>query len=389
MRKRKEFIVDFELSEEQLEFKKSAINFAEKSLNHEVIERDRDAVFSRDLWKKCADFGIQGSAFPDQYGGLNTDIVTTMLLMEGLGYGCKDSGLLFAINGQMWTVQMPILRFGTDAQKERYLPGLCNGELIGANGVTEPDSGSDAFSLTTSARIEGDFYILNGTKTFCTLAPDADLFMVFATVDKRKGFMGVTAFLVERDFPGFRVGREIGKMGLRTAPMAELILEDCKVPVENRLGKEGNGAAIFEDTVEWERTCLFAGILGGMERQLEQCIHYANERRQFGKAIGKYQSIANKIVDMKVRMETARLFLYKTAWMKQTKGKAPMDAAIAKLYLSESWIRSCLDAVQIHGGYGYTTEYEVERDLRDSVGSTLYSGTSEIQRNIIARYLGL
>jgi alkylation response protein AidB-like acyl-CoA dehydrogenase len=255
--------------------------------------------------------------------------------------------------------------------------------------VTEPDSGSDAFSLRTSARLEGDYYILNGTKTFCTAAPVADLFMVFATIDKRKGFMGVTTFLVEKDFPGFRVGRDIEKMGLRTAPMAELIFEDCKVPVENRLGKEGNGAAIFEDTVEWERTCILASILGGMERQLEQCIKYSRERKQFGKAIGKYQSIANKIVDMKVRMETSRLFLYKVAWMKQAHGKAAMDAAIAKLYLSEAWIRSCLDAVQIHGGYGYTTEYEVERDLRDSIGSTLYSGTSEIQRNIIARYLGL
>jgi len=381
--------MNFEFTEEQLEFKKSAIDFARKTLNHEVIERDREAVFSRELWKKCADFGVQGTAFPEQYGGLNADIFTTMLLMEGLGYGCKDSGLLFAINGQMWTVQMPILRFGTDDQKARYLPGLCSGELIGANGVTEPDSGSDAFSLATSARRDGDFYILNGTKTFCTMAPDADVFMVFATVDKRKGFMGVTAFIVERDFPGFRVGRDIGKMGLRTAPMAELILEDCKVPAENRLGREGNGPAIFEDTVEWERTCLLASIVGAMERQLEQCIDYARERKQFGKAIGKYQSIANKMVDMKVRMETSRLFLYKVAWMKESRGKAPMDAAIAKLYLSESWIQSCLDAVQIHGGYGYTTEYEVERDLRDSVGSTLYSGTSEIQRNIIARYLGL
>ncbi|HUJ19258.1 MAG TPA: acyl-CoA dehydrogenase family protein [Nitrospirota bacterium] len=381
--------MDFEFSEEQLEFKKSAIDFAQKSLNDDVIERDRGGIFSRDLWKKCADFGIQGSAFPEQYGGLNTDIFSTMLLMEGLGYGCKDSGLLFAINGQMWTVQMPILRFGTDAQKEKYLPRLCSGELIGGNGVSEPNAGSDAFSMTTTAKLEGDHYVLNGTKTFCTSAPVSDLFVVFATVDKRKGFMGVTAFLIEKDFPGFRVGRDIEKMGLRTVPMAELILEDCKVPVENRLGREGNGAAIFEDTVEWERGCIMASLLGGMERQLEQCIKYSKERKQFGKSIAKYQAIANKIVDMKVRMETARLLLYKVAWMKQARGKAAMEAAIAKLYLSEAWVQSCLDAVQIHGGYGYATEYEVERDLRDAVGGTLYSGTSEIQKNIIARYLGL
>jgi alkylation response protein AidB-like acyl-CoA dehydrogenase len=379
----------FEFSEEQLEFKKSAIQFAQKALNDDVIERDRGGIFSHELWKKCAEFGIQGSAFPEQYGGLNTDIFSTMLLMEGLGYGCKDSGLIFAINGQMWTVQMPILRFGTDAQKDKYLPRLCSGELVGANGVTEPNAGSDAFSMTTTAKLDGDHYVLNGTKTFCTSAPVADVFMVFATVDRRKGFMGVTAFLVEKGFPGFRVGRDIEKMGLRTAPMAELILEDCKVPVENRLGKEGNGAAIFEDTVEWERGCIMASLLGGMERQLEQCIKYSKERKQFGKSIGKYQSIANKIVDMKVRMETARLLLYKVAWTKQSRGKAALDAALAKLYLSESWVQSCLDAVQIHGGYGYTTEYEVERDLRDAIGGTLYSGTSEIQRNIIARYLGL
>ncbi len=381
--------MDFEFTQDQLEFKKSAVEFARKELNDGVIDRDRDAVFSRELWKKCAAFGIQGSAFPECYGGLNTDIFSTMLLMEGLGYGCKDSGLLFAINGQMWTVQMPILRFGSDALKERYLPKFCSGELIGANGVTEPNAGSDAFSMSTTAKRDGDAYILNGTKTFCTMAPDADVFMVFATVDKRKGFMGVTAFVVDRTTPGFRVGKEIGKMGLRTAPMAELILEDCRVPTENLLGREGNGAAVFEDTVEWERTCILASILGAMERQLEQCVRYARERKQFGKAIGKYQSVANKIVDMKVRLETSRLFLYKVAWMKQVRGKAPLEAAAAKLYLSESWIQSCLDAVQIHGGYGYTTEYEVERDLRDSVGSTLYSGTSEIQRNIIARHLGL
>jgi len=381
--------MDFEFTEEQLEFKKSAIRFAQKTLNDKVIERDRDAVFSRELWKKCAEFGIQGFSFPERYRGNNADILSTMLLMEGLGYGCKDSGLIFAINGQMWSVQMPILRFGSDAQKDKYLPKLCSGEWIGADSITEPDSGSDAYSLRTTARLEGKYYILNGTKTFCTMAPMADVFVIFATVDKKKGFMGVTAFIIERGHPGFSVTKDIDKMGLRTAPFAELILEECKVPVENRLGKEGNGSAIFDDGIEWERSCILASLLGGMERQLERCIKYSKERKQFGKAIGKYQSIANKIVDMKVRMETAKLILYKVAWMKKAHGKATMEAAIAKLYLSESWVKSCLDAVQIHGGYGYTTEYELERDLRDSVAGTIYSGTSEIQKNIIARYLGL
>jgi alkylation response protein AidB-like acyl-CoA dehydrogenase len=381
--------MDFEFGEEQLEFKRRAIEFGKRTLNADVIGRDRDAILSRDLWKKCAEFGIQGCSFPDRYGGNDADILSTMLLMEGLGYGCRDSGLIFAINGQMWTVQMPILRFGSEAQKQKYLPGLCSGDLIGAHGMTEPGSGSDAFSLSTTATLKGDYYLLNGTKTFSTNAPAADVFIVFATVDKRKGFMGVTGFIVDRDSPGFGVGKEIGKMGLRTAPMAELILEDCRVPVGNRLGREGNGAAIFDDAIEWERSCILASLIGGMERQLETCIAYARERQQFNTPIGKFQSVANKIVDMKVRMETARLILYRLAWLRQTRGKATMDAAIAKLYLSESWVKSCLDAVQIHGGYGYTTEFELERDLRDSVASTLYSGTSEIQRNIIARFLGL
>ena len=381
--------MDFEFSKEQIAYKKSAIEFAQKELNGDVIERDRNSVFSFELWKKSAEFGIQGSAFPEKYGGANADILSTMLIMEGLGYGCKDSGLIFALNGQMWTVQMPILRFGNEVQKEKYLPKLCSGQWIGAHGMTEPDSGSDAFSLSTSATLEGDYYILNGTKTFSTSASVADVFMVFANVDKRKGFMGVTAFIIEKDFPGFSVSKDIEKMGLRTAPFAELILNDCKVPVENRLGREGNGAAIFDDAIEWERSCILASIIGAMERQLKECVKYARERKQFGKPIGKFQSVANKIVDMKVRLETARLILYKVAWMKKTQGKATVEAAIAKLYLSECWVKSCLDAIQIHGGYGYTIEYELERDLRDSIGSTIYSGTSEIQKNILARYLGL
>ncbi len=381
--------MDFTFTPEQLEFKNSAIAFAKKALNDDVIERDKNATFSRELWKRCADFGVQGCAFPEQYGGNGADILSTMLLMEGLGYGCKDSGLIFAINGQMWTVQMPISRFGTEAQKSSYLPKLCSGEWIGAHGMTEPDSGSDAFSLRTSARLEGDHYVLNGTKTFSTCASVADVFIVFATVDKQKGFMGVTAFIVERNFQGFSVTKDIGQMGLRTAPFAELIFEDCIVPAENRLGKEGNGATIFEDSSEWERSCILAGQVGAMERQIERCIKFARERKQFGKPIGKYQSIANKIVDMKVRMETSRLILYKLAWQKKGHIKATMDAAIVKLYISECWVKSCLDAIQIHGAYGYTTEFEFERDLRDSVGGTIYSGTSEIQKNIIARYLGL
>lgn len=381
--------MDFNFTSEQLELKKGAINFARKELNGDIILRDKEGIFLKELWKKCADFGILGLPFPEEYGGANCDILTTLLVMEGLGYGSKDSGLIFSINGQMWTVQMPILHFGTPEQKSKYLPKLCNGEWIGANGMTEPGSGSDSFSLSTSAKFKGDYYILNGTKTFITNAPIADVFIVFANADKNKGFMGITAFIVEKDFPGLKVSKEIEKMGLKTSPMAEVILEDCKVPVENRLSKEGNGATIFNDGIEWERSCMLASDIGVMDRQLEVCVKYAKERKQFNKPIGKFQAIAHKIVDMKVRIETARLILYKVAWLKKTQDRAGMEAAIAKLYLSESLVKSCLDAIQIHGGYGYATEYEMERELRDSISSTIYSGTSEIQKNIIAKYLGL
>ena len=201
--------------------------------------------------------------------------------------------------------------------------------------------------------------------------------------------MGVTAFIIEKDFPGLKIGKEIEKMGLKTSLMAEVILEDCKVPAKNRLSKEGNGATIFNAAIEWERSCMLASDIGVMERQLEECIMYAKKRRQFNRPIGKFQAIAHKIVEMKVRLETARLILYKVAWLKKTQDRAGMEAAIAKLYLSESLVKSCLDSIQIYGGYGYSTEYELERDLRDSIASTIYSGTSEIQKNIIARYLGL
>lgn len=381
--------MDFSWSEEQLAFKNGVVEFATRELQDDLIERDKKAKFSREFWQKCADFGIQGLPIPTEYGGQGAEMLTTILVMEGLGYACKDSGLIFGMNAQILSVQMPILKFGTEAQKSRYLPRLCSGEWIGAHAMTESDSGSDANSLSTSADFQGDHYVLNGTKTFVTNAPVADVFLVFATVDKRKGFMGVTAFLVERCFPGLQVGKEIAKMGLKTVPLSEVFFEDCRVPAENRLADEGAGASIFKDSMEWERGCILANYIGAMERQLESCVEYARNRRQFNRPIGKFQSVANKLVDMKVRIETARLMLYKAVWTKANNGQASVDTAVAKLYLSEAWVQSCLDAVQIHGGYGYTTELEVERDLRDSVAGTLYSGTSEIQRNIIAGDLGL
>jgi alkylation response protein AidB-like acyl-CoA dehydrogenase len=381
--------MDFSWTEEQLQYKRAIVAFAQQELNGDLIEHDRRGELLRANWQKCADFGLLGLAIPEEFGGSGADIMTTMLMMEGLGYGCHDNGLIFAMNAQMWSVQHPILAFGSDAQKRQYLPGLCSGKLIGAHGMTEPDSGSDAYSLHARAQRVDAGYLLNGTKMFVTNAPVADLALVFATTDPAKGIGGVSAFLIDRGTPGFTVSRSIEKMGLRTSPMGELILADCFVPEASRLGPEGAGSSIFNSSMEWERSCILGSHVGAMERQLEGCIRYARERRQFGKAIGKFQSVANRIADMKVRLETARLLLYKVAWLKRMGKTAVMEAALAKLYLSECFVQSSLDAVRTYGGYGYTTELEVERDLRDSIGGTLYSGTSDIQRVIIARWLGL
>jgi alkylation response protein AidB-like acyl-CoA dehydrogenase len=284
---------------------------------------------------------------------------------------------------------MPLLRHGSAAQQQRYLPRLCRGDWIGAHAMTEPDSGSDAFALRTTAVRRGDDYVLNGTKTFITSAPDADVFLVFATVDRALGALGITAFLVERAMSGVQVGEPIGKMGLATSPMAELILEDCRVPEANRLGREGRGAGIFNDSMEWERACILAPCLGAMQRQLEACVAHAKARVQFGRPIGDFQAVSHRLAGMQLRLDAARLLVYRAASLKQDGAPAAAAAAMAKLYLSEAWVQSSLEAVQLHGGYGYTTEYELERELRDAVGGTLYSGTSDIQRAIIARALGL
>jgi alkylation response protein AidB-like acyl-CoA dehydrogenase len=381
--------MDFDLSEEQQQLQNAALKFASSELNDDIIRRDRDEVFSLDGWKKCANFGALGLPIPADYGGMGLGITDVIAVMEGLGYGARDHGLLFSINAHLWTNSLPILIYGNEEQRRKYLPGLCNGEIIGANGASEPDAGSDIFSMRTRADRQGDFYVLNGTKTFVSNAPVANLFTVYATIDPGLGGMGITAFLIERDTPGLRVGKRLEKMGLRTSPMAEVIFDNCTIPVANRLGREGRGVAVFESSMEWERGCILANYLGLMRRQLEVCIEHVRSRKQFGSAIGKFQSVANRIVDMKVRLDTCRPLVYRIGWLKERNKSAMMEASLAKLYVSECLIESCRDALQIHGGYGYMVEQGIERELRDALGSTLYSGTSEIQRNVIAKCLGI
>jgi alkylation response protein AidB-like acyl-CoA dehydrogenase len=358
-------------------------------LNRDMISADASEAFSLDAWRHCADFGVLGMPVPKEYGGLGLGLSALLAVMEGLGYGTRDQGLLFSLNAHLWTNTIPILRYGTEAQRQQYLPRLCDGSLIGANAASEPDAGSDIFSMRTRAVRQDNVYVLNGTKTFVTNAPVADLFVAYATLDPALGVAGITAFIIERDTRGLTISRSLHKMGLRTSPMAEVIFDDCHVPVAQRLGREGRGVEVFDCSMEWERGCILASCLGVMRRQLEECIKHARARKQFGRPIGKNQSVANKIVDMKVRLETSRALVGRIGELKDQNRPAMLESAMAKLHVSQSFVQSSLDAVQIFGGYGYMTEQQVERDLRDAVGSSLYSGTSEIQRNIIAKALGL
>jgi alkylation response protein AidB-like acyl-CoA dehydrogenase len=381
--------MDFELSEEQTAFRAEVVRFAQRELAENIVERDAGNEFDEKAWRKCAEFGIQGLPVPKEYGGQGADPLTIMLAMEALGYGSADNGLIFSLNAQMWACEVPILRFGTDEQRRRYLPGLCDGSIKAAHGMSEPGSGSDAFSLSTKAELRGDRYILNGSKTFVTNAPVADVFIVFATIDRDLRFAGLCAFLLDRETAGFEVGEPIHKMGLRTSPMAELFLNDCEIPAENLLGKRGGGMALFNASMEWERSIILASTVGSMERQLERSIAYARERKQFGQPIGKFQAVAHRIVEMKLRLDTARLMLHRLGWLMSRGEATTLDSVMVKMHLSESYLRSSMDALQIHGGYGYMTEYQLEREVRDAFGSRLYSGTSDIQKNIAARLLGL
>lgn len=383
--------MDLSWNKAQIDYKNNVIEFAKQHLNSSISERDHALQFSREDWNKCAKFGIQGLASPKKYGGKeeDIDILTATLAMEGLGYGCRDNGLPFSLNAQMWTVQLPIAQFGNTFQKEKYLKPLATGEWIGSHGLTEANAGSDVFNMeTTATKVEGG-YILNGSKRLITLGPVCDMALVFAKTNPKLGKWGVSGFIVEAGSKGFSQSVNKIKMGLRTVPIGDLEFKDCFVPKENRLGKEGAGWSITIASLEYDRCNILASQLGAMEHQLEDTIKFVKNRKQFGQSIGRFQSISNRIADMKLRLETSRLLLYKVAWLKSQGKSAMMEAALLKLHLSESFVTSSLDAIRCHGGSGYLTEFEIERNLRDAVGGVIYAGTSDIQRNIISQILGL
>jgi hypothetical protein len=382
--------MDFSFSDEQKLLRDNIVKFAQRELNEGAAARDREQTFSRDLWRKCAGVGIQGLPVPEEYGGSGFDALSCAIALEALGYGCRDGGLLFSLCAHLLACVVPVWTHGNAEQKRHYLPGLCDGSLIGMHAITEPGSGSDTFAMRTRAHKDGDRWRISGTKTFVSNGPVGDLAIVFAVTDPGKGFHGgVTAFLVPTTLSGFATGKKLEKMGLRSSPVGEIFLEDLELPAEAVLGTVGGGSAVFATAMDWERILLVASHVGTTEHLLETSIAYARTRSQFGQTIGKFQAVAHKIADMKTQLEAARLLLYRSAWRLDHARNASLDASITKLFVSETLVKAALDTVQIHGGYGFMVEYEVERALRDAVGSTIYSGTSEMQRNIIARWLGL
>jgi hypothetical protein len=344
-------------------------------------------VFSRESWEACARLGLQGMLSPPAWGGGGHDLLSAVAILEGIGRGARDNGLVFSVAAHAASCVGPIVDHGTDAQKREWLPGLADGSAIGAPAMTEPDSGSSALALGTAARPDGDGWVLDGTKAFVTNAPVANVFVVYARTGP--GIGGITCFLVPRSTPGLRVGPPLEKMGLRTSLTSEVHFEGCQVPGAAVLGRVGSGAMVFSQVMDVERLLLMAPAVGVMERLLERCTAHARERKAGGVPIGRHQAIAHRIADMELALESARLLLYRGAWRKMRRGTSTRESALAKLAVSEAYVASCRSAMQIFGGYGYMVEYEIERELRDALATTVYVGTSEIQRNLIAGLRGL
>jgi alkylation response protein AidB-like acyl-CoA dehydrogenase len=379
--------MDFDLTEDQERFRDAVIEFARAELGTTAPPGDTDAFRSR--WQAAGRFGLTGLPADPAHGGQGADPLTTVVGLEALGYASPDNGFLFSLGAHLWSALTPIDRFGTDEQRARWVPGLCDGTLVGVQAMTEPATGSDAFAMTTRATETEGGWVLNGSKTFITNAPVADVFVVFATIDPSRGWAGVTAFVVERTNPGVTVSAPFEKMGLQSSPMAEVFLDDCLVPADALLARPGAGMSVFNHSMDWERSCILATAVGCMQRQVEQSVRYAKDRVQFGQPIGKFQAVSHRIVDMKVRADAARLLLYRMAWLKAEGRRSDVEGSIVKLYVSESWVASSLDQLQLHGGYGYMRESGIEADVRDALAARIYSGTSEIQKNLIARNLGL
>ena len=377
--------MNFDLTKTQELFLEMIRKFADQEVKPIAAEVDENERFPMETVRKMARLGIMGIPVPVEYGGAGGDNILYTMAVEELSRVCATTGVIVSAHTSLCCA--PIMEHGTQEQKMKYLPRLASGEWIGAFGLTEPNAGTDASAQQTMAVREGDHYVLNGTKIFITNASYADVFIIMAMTDKSKGTRGISAFIVEKDFPGFSIGKKEKKLGIRGSATCELIMENCIVPAENLLGQEGKGFGIAMKTLDGGRIGIASQALGIAQGAMDETVKYVMERKQFGKPIGKFQNTQFQLADLETKIEASRLLVRKAAFRKDHKQPYSADAAMAKLFAAETAMEMTTKAVQFHGGYGYTREYPVERMMRDAKITEIYEGTSEVQRMVIASHL--
>ncbi len=377
--------MNFELTEEQEMTRKMVRDFAEKELKPGADERDDNEEFSRGLFDKMGELGLAGIPWPEEYGGGGCDYISYVIAVEELSRVDASAGT--TLSAHISLAGWPLYKYGSEEQKKKYLEPMALGEKLGAYGLTEATAGTDAASMRTTAVLDGDSYVLNGNKLFITNAGEAETYIVFAVTDKEKKAKGINAFIVEKDTPGFSFGKKERKMGLRSSPTLELIFDNCRVPKENLLGKEGEGFKIAMSTLDGGRNGIAAQAVGIAQGAMEESAEYAKSREQFGRPIADFQAISFMLADMGTRIEAARLLTYQAAYLENAGLPYGKASAMAKLFASETAMEVTTNAVQVFGGYGYTRDYPVERFMRDAKITQIYEGTSEVQRLVISRYL--
>ena len=377
--------MNFELGQEYVLLRKMYRAFAETEVQPLAEEVDEEERFPVETVEKMKRFGFFGIPFPKEYGGAGADNLAYAMAVEELSKACGTTGVIVSAHTSLCAA--PIYEFGTEEQKQKFLVPLAKGEKLGAFGLTEANAGTDAAGQQTRAVLDGDEYILDGSKIFITNAGYADTYIIMAMTDKSKGTRGISAFIVDIETPGFSIGKKEKKMGIRGSATCELIFENCRIPKENLLGKEGMGFKIAMKTLDGGRIGIAAQALGLAQGALDETVSYVKERKQFGRPIAKFQNTQFQLADMDTRTEAARLLVYKAARVKDSKKPFSTEAAMAKLYASEAAMEVTTKAVQLHGGYGYTREYPVERMMRDAKITEIYEGTSEVQRMVIAASL--
>lgn len=377
--------MNFKLSDEHEMIRKMVRDFAKNEVEPSAAERDEEEVFDRTIFNKMAELGLTGIPWDEKYGGIGSDYLSYVIAVEELSRVCASTGV--TLSAHVSLCSWPLYKFGTEEQKQKFLKPLAEGTKLGAYGLTESNSGSDAAAMKTTAVLKEDHYLLNGNKIFITNAGDAELYIVFAVTEPEKKHKGISAFILEKGMEGFQFGKKEKKLGIRSSPTLEIIFDNVKVPVENRLGEEGEGFKIAMMTLDGGRNGISAQAVGIAQGALDHAVEYAKGRKQFGKPIAEQQGLQFMLADMATKVEAARLLTYQAAWLESEGLPYGKASAMSKLFAGDTAMEVTTDAVQVFGGYGYTREYPVERFMRDAKITQIYEGTNEIQRIVISKYL--